>query len=174
MYRDSFTRNLLPFIADEFEQAYFSRLVPFYLEELNAYQADYLIIQKVERKIAAFTIDIPIMEPMPIRYLTGPEATSRSTLKVEEDGAWYKITGEIDEAFMTPDAHIFLSVRGESFEPKTYPVFYRMTKEGDGNGYQLYLKTASLPGDQVHINTVIKTADTIHIVATDVLQRKEH
>ena len=62
MYRDSFGESILPFFADEYQKAYFSRLVPYNMENLLQYRPDTVVVERVERQIAAFATEIPIME----------------------------------------------------------------------------------------------------------------
>lgn len=49
MYRDSFGNAFLPFMAEVYEQAYFSRALPYQLDDLAKHQADTLIIERAER-----------------------------------------------------------------------------------------------------------------------------
>ena len=37
--------------------------------------------------------------------------------------------------------------------------FYTLKKNGNGNGYQVYLKRESLPADNIHVNVIIAEAD---------------
>lgn len=53
MYRDSFGESLLPFFAEAFGKGYFTRLVPFDMTNINQYQADYTIVERVERRISS-------------------------------------------------------------------------------------------------------------------------
>ncbi|MFR6162687.1 MAG: hypothetical protein ACLUJR_06400 [Mediterraneibacter gnavus] len=54
MYRDSFGESLLPFVADEIGQGYFSRLVPYNLTQIEELHPQYVVIEKVERNIQDF------------------------------------------------------------------------------------------------------------------------
>ena len=62
MYRDSFGESILPFLAEEYGNAYFSRLVPYNFGNIIQYHPDVVIIERVERNISALATEIPIME----------------------------------------------------------------------------------------------------------------
>lgn len=85
MYRDSFGNALLPFMADGFGTAYFSRGEPFYLTDLDVNQADTLIVERVERFLPNLAKNVAVMEA-PLRDIV-PEG---------EPSAVYEITGEAD------------------------------------------------------------------------------
>lgn len=66
MFRDSFGNTLLPLMANAFSHAYFSKSVPYNLGDLmEQYNPEYVVIEKVERNIADFAKEPPIV--------TGPE-----------------------------------------------------------------------------------------------------
>ncbi len=63
MYRDSFGNALLPFLADKYAHAYFSRSVPYPIgTDLEKYQADTLIIERAERFLRDTACNPPVME----------------------------------------------------------------------------------------------------------------
>ncbi|KAI4449785.1 hypothetical protein C823_004318 [Eubacterium plexicaudatum ASF492] len=49
VYRDSFGNALLPFLAEAYEKAYFSRAIPYQMQDLSVHQADTLLIERAER-----------------------------------------------------------------------------------------------------------------------------
>ncbi|MCD8022515.1 MAG: hypothetical protein LUF30_05940, partial [Lachnospiraceae bacterium] len=62
MYRDSFCNALLPFLAESFETAYFSRGIPFQLAtDLASCGATTLIIERAERFISELAENPPVM-----------------------------------------------------------------------------------------------------------------
>lgn len=169
MYRDSFGESLLPLMAEEMGTAYFSRLVPYNLAQIEQYRPDYVIIERVERRIASFIESAPIMEPLPMEPVFVPEAESSSILETEKQGSYLLIQGIIDENYMQENTEIYISVRDSAtLETRMYPAFYIQSTEGDGNGYQLYVNGSSLPEGNVHISVIVKNdTGTTSVVAQD-------
>ena len=50
MFRDSFGNALLPFMADAYSSAYFSRGVPYQMSEVDEKNADTVIVERADRK----------------------------------------------------------------------------------------------------------------------------
>lgn len=171
MYRDSFGNSMLPFLANEFEHGYFSRLIPYNLGNLDQYQPEYVIVERVERRLSFFAEQPPVMEG-PIRVLENMTAAATdTTVSVRENGSWYVIEGTLDSNYAQKDTGIYVSVRTDSGEAVTYEAFRTSFREADGwndDGYQLYLRQTSVPEGTVHIDiitgnrgiqTLVKTED---------------
>ena len=63
MYRDSFGNTLLPYMASEFSEGYFSKVVPYpFTDDLEATDADVVIAEKVERHLPTLAQVVPVME----------------------------------------------------------------------------------------------------------------
>jgi hypothetical protein len=160
MYRDSFGESLVPFFADEYGEAYFSRLVPYNMENLSQYYPDTVIVERVERKLAAFATEIPIMEGPKVDNIAAPEKQTSTTIETKQDGSYLVISGSIDEKCMSDNTDIYISVSDSNRQMSaTYKAFYTLKKNGNGNGYQVYLKRESLPADNIHVNVIIAEAD---------------
>lgn len=165
MYRDSFGESLLPFFADEYGSAYFSRLVPYNMENLGQYHPDTVIVERVERQLAAFATEIPIMEGPRADNIAPLEKKTKSTVETEQDGSYLVVSGTIDPECMTDDTDIYLSVSDSNRQGTiTYEAFYTLKKDGNGNGYKMYLKRESLPADDIHINVIVSEKDAQWIV----------
>lgn len=167
MFRDSFGESLLPFMADEVGRGYFSRLVPYNLTQVEEYHPDYVIVERVERKISAFAEEAPIMEGPMTAPVLAPEAETGSTLETEKQGSYLTVKGKIDERYMETGTEIFVSVRDNaSMDSRTYQAFYTVTDDGDGNGYQLYLKGGSVPAGDIHISVIVQNEKQNTIVVS--------
>lgn len=88
MYRDSFGNALLPFIADAYENAYFSRSVPYPLTDLELYPADTIIVERAERFLSDMGKNPPVM-PGILREKLPEDAqlAAQYELAAAEDGA---------------------------------------------------------------------------------------
>lgn len=168
MYRDSFGESILPFFADEYNKAYFSRLVPYNMENLLQYEPDTVIVERVERQIAAFATEIPVMEGPRVQNIRPLEKETDTTLKTEQNGSYLVISGAVDQECIDEDTEIYVAVSSEDRSRiTTYEAFWTLTNSGDGNGYQLYLRRDSLPSDTVHIDVITSDGSEQWIVGSD-------
>ena len=168
MYRDSFGESILPFFADEYNKAYFSRLVPYNMENLIQYQPDTVIVERVERQIDAFATEIPVMESPKVENLRPLEIKTDTSLKTEQNGSYLVISGTVDQKYVNEDTQIYVAVSSEDRSRiSTYDAFYTLTNSGDGNGYQIYLRDTSLPSEKIHIDVITSDQDGQWIVKSD-------
>lgn len=169
MFRDSFGESLLPFMAEEFEKGYFTRLVPYNLTQVEQYDTDYVVIERVERRLSAFAEEAPIMNALESQNVIGLEAKTDTTLEVEKQASYIMINGQIDERYVDEDTEIFVAIRdNNTLETKTYIPFYTITKNGDGNGYQMYLNENLFPtSSSVHVNIIVQNKGENMIVASN-------
>ena len=168
MYRDSFGESILPFFADEYNKAYFSRLVPYNMENLIQYQPDTVIVERVERQIDAFATEIPVMESPKVENLRPLEVKTDTTLKTEQNGSYLVVSGTVDQKYVNEDTQIYVAVSSEDRSSiSTYDAFYTLTNSGDGNGYQIYLRDTSLPSEKIHIDVITSDQDGQWIVKSD-------
>ena len=120
MYRDSFGNAILPFMAEAFSTAYFSRGVPYYMDDLLAYDADALVIEKAERFIPELASNPPMM--------VAPEAETEAEfseeiedLVVDEENVYLTVSGRVPEEQLTTESRIYIRVNGEEiFEAFPY------------------------------------------------------
>lgn len=168
MYRDSFGESILLFFADEYNKAYFSRLVPYNMENLIQYQPDTVIVERVERQIDAFATEIPVMESPKVENLRPLEIKTDTSLKTEQNGSYLVISGTVDQKYVNEDTQIYVAVSSEDRSRiSTYDAFYTLTNSGDGNGYQIYLRDTSLPSEKIHIDVITSDQDGQWIVKSD-------
>lgn len=167
MFRDSFGESLLPFIADEVGEGYFSRLVPYNLTQVEEYHPDYVVVERVERRLSAFAEEVPIMEGPQTDVILAPEAKTDTVLETHAEGSYLTVTGQIDEDYMKDNTEILVSIRDNgTLDTRTYQAFYTMTDDGGGNGYQLYLKGGSVPSGNIHISVIVQNEEQSAIVAS--------
>lgn len=62
MYRDSFGNTLLPFFADAYANAYFSRGVPYQLSDVDTQNADTVVVERAERFLPEMAKNPPVLE----------------------------------------------------------------------------------------------------------------
>ena len=156
MFRDSFGNALLPFMADAYADAYFSRGVPYQLSEVDARGADTVIVERAERFLPEMAQSPPVME--------GPERTVEVTeeggtsdgvyaVQCETQGTLRKLTGRIEEKYLDTESRIYVRVNHD----KIYEAFPMDVAEEEGNscGFCLYLSEEKLAvdGNEIEILT---------------------
>lgn len=82
MFRDSFGNLLYPYLADSFDAALFSRSMPYRLDLVSQREANYVVVELVERNLRYLIQNVPVM-PAPRREL--PEGFPE-TFYVWDDG----------------------------------------------------------------------------------------
>lgn len=176
MFRDSFGNSLLPFLANEFEHGYFSRLIPYNLGNLEEYHVEYVVVERVERRISFFAEQPPVMEG-PIRKLNQlAAAATDTTVSVKPDGSWYVVEGILDSDYVGSDTEVYVSVRADAGGSATYEAFHTSVAEEDGwndYGYKLYLKGTSVPKGTVYLDVILTEGDTQVLVTTQEVTIKE-
>lgn len=163
VYRDSFGESLLPFLAEEFNKAYFSRLVPYNLTNVDVYQPDYTIIERVERRIGAFAEQPAIMQVPQVENITDIQLLeSNSTINLKSDGGYYVINGSIDNEIVDDELEIYVKITDENGKITTYEPFYISFENNEiynDFGYAMYLDKNSIQTDKFDIDLIIKKAN---------------
>lgn len=153
VYRDSFGNTLFPLLANEFEDTYFTKLLPYSLSDVAAYQPDYVLVERVERRIASVIEKPPIMQGPSVTIFSEQEAETDTTINVKESGSYLVIEGTIDPEYLETKSRIYVSVY-PSGQPdgKAYEAFGVLTDPNNQQkncdcGYQLYLMEKNVPAD---------------------------
>lgn len=154
MFRDSFANTLIPFLSNEFQNAYYSKGEPNAFERYaEMYEPNAIIIEKAERNIKNYLNNPPILTPtetfLPTKQIY---ATTDTSLQVEEcinDVNYYKFSGTVDEENLQYNSEIVVCVNQKAY--KAY-----QTEE---NGYCLYLKKSEINGTSCNVQIYSVTDD---------------
>lgn len=170
MYRDSFGESLLPFFAEAFGKGYFTRLVPFDMTNINQYQADYTIVERVERRISSFAAETPIMQAPTVQLPETDNFETAATLEVKAEGGYYSVSGVVDSQYCSDDSSIYVLFSNEQGKSVGYIPFYlSFNDNGSVNdwGYKMYLNKQSIPADTYTVDVIIETEEEIKKVASE-------
>ena len=138
MFRDSFGNALYPFMADTFENATFSRLMPYRMDWLDGGTYDNLVVEIVERNLKNLALQAPVM-PAPIISLNGDvtdggDASASAEISVSGDLAGYCMVSGIDDpAGIDEDTGIYISFEGNGSGAATV---YEAFPVGNGTSRQ--------------------------------------
>ena len=159
MYRDSFGESLLPFFAEAFETAYFSRLVPYNMGNIDQYTPDYTIVERVERRIPSFASETPIMSAPTLSIQADIEKETNTTLEMTLEGGYYWIRGTVDETVMDDETEIYVLFTNKSGKSVGYIPFY-ISREDDSNprncGYSMYINKNTIPKDVYDVEVFVE------------------
>lgn len=176
MYRDSFGNSLLPYMAQTFGQAVFSRQVPYPMSDLVTYEPDIVIVEKVERHLPTLGMVPPLMSA-PIRE-AGEESiqaeNSAATALLSKEGSYWKIQGVADPAYMDTDSRIYVEVDDGS-GAKRYEAFCVSRSEAEDGGandygYILYISEIMVNGDRFHIQLMTEREKVMTILLKGEIQ----
>lgn len=167
MFRDSFGNALLPFMADAYSSAYFSRGVPYQMSEVDEKNADTVIVERAERFLPEMAQSPPIMEGPECQVNVMEEDTvpaGAGAVQCEIQGNLEKITGCIEEKYLDTDSRIYIRLNHD----KIYEAFPMdvSTEDGktDSSGFCLYLDRSLLAADGNQIEILTGNKDSARII----------
>ena len=133
MYRDSFGSSLLPFMAEPYRNALFSRSLTMQVKDYESIKPDVVIMEKAERFLPQLYGNAPKLpqkeeasQPEGVRELTGAK------FKMTSVNGYTTITGTLAEGTYGTDTLIYVCVDGRWYE--AYPV-----RQNGKEGFQLYI-----------------------------------
>lgn len=153
MYRDSFGESMLPFLAEEFGNAYFSRLVPYNLLNVDEYRPDYTVIERTERRLSSFAEQAAVMQTSEVQIESQEKADTETTLNITEDGGYYVISGKLDDAHQKENSEIYVKLGSRVFES-----FYISSEAPDGiddYGYMLYVSKDTVQAEDKTVEVLV-------------------
>ena len=141
MYRDSFGNSLLPFMAEAYDQAYFSRGVPYQLAiDLDAHAADTLVIERAQRFMRDMAANAPMMPAPEVAEADAPIGEYDPVEAEEEElGEYVKVTGTLPVEAL-PGDFIAVRVNGE----RVYEAFGVCDADTAQEGFQVLLRASDL------------------------------
>ena len=172
MYRDSFGESLLPFMAESFENAYFSRLVPYNMANLDEYEPDVVIVERVERRISAFASEPAAMQGPNVKEKDISETCeTQTTMKFRANGPYWMFEGIVDDAYIQDDSQIYVQILDGEKVVGTYAAFHISNQMSDGtyndNGYMFYLRKSLLESNDICVNIIVSCEGENKIVKSE-------
>ncbi|MCR5016598.1 MAG: hypothetical protein K6A75_08510 [Ruminococcus sp.] len=187
MYRDSFGEALLPYMAEMFASAEFSRITPYRFDEDILGRFDTVIVELAERNLPRLAQTAPLM-PAPevgegTAFFTPSKYVGEFSKKencpvidwsqipvyIGQNGAYTLLTGALPESFFSgDDAGVYLTVNGTTYEA------FRASEYSDcGNGFTAYIP-ADTEFDSIEVFTQCGDGHAVSVeVPADKLIRKE-
>ncbi len=160
MYRDSFGESFLPFMAEAFGTAYFSRLVPYNMANMDEYKPDVVIVERVERRIASFADEPAAMQAPGVKEREIAKiCDTDTTLSYRANGPYWMIEGVVDDEYIEDGSKIYVEISDGDQYIGTYAAFQISSQNKDGsfndNGYQIYLNKSLLDLKEVCVKIIV-------------------
>ena len=154
-------------IRNTYEKGYFSKGIPYQIETyMNQYQPDTVIVEKVERNLDELATQPPLMAgpevTEKIEVQTKKTKTTLSLAESENDTSFWKVEGQIDSSSIADDSKIFIRFTEDGIS-RTYEAF-TVTKDGNDDGFLLYLPKDEIQKDSVTLEVIVKTNDHYNTV----------
>ncbi|MDD6645520.1 MAG: hypothetical protein PUE67_05630 [Oscillospiraceae bacterium] len=163
MYRDSFGNALLPYFANAYNSAYFTKTFPVNLAlEVGVQQSDTVIFEIAERNLIWFAQSPPVI---PARELSVPKATKcfdkivGSKAEISQVNMQYvSIGGSVDKELCKDDSEFIIVVKDKDGKSRGFESFTTSNESSDCC-YQAYIPTEYLKPDSVDVSVIIKSGD---------------
>lgn len=163
MYRDSFGNALLPYMADAYANAYFSRGIPYQLMDVETHSADTVIIERAERFLPEMSQFPPVLTAKEISLTENEELQGSDgavDVKIKPQGMTAQLSGRIKEWLLDTDSRIYLKVNGSVYE--AFPMDVKVEENLDDNGFCLYLPSELVAADGNDVEILIEKDNKIY------------
>ena len=176
MYRDSFGNSLLPYMAQAFSQAAFSRQVPYPMTDLVIYEPDIVIVEKVERHLPTLGTVPPLMSgpERSFEKTCVPVKSAAATLQLSKEGSYWKFEGTTDAACMDVDSRIYVEV-DDGDGAKLYEAFCVGRSDAENGstndyGYVLYLSEVAVTGNTFYVRVMTEQEEAMAVLLEKEIQ----
>ena len=154
MYRDSFADALIPFFSASFNQAHYSKLLPYDLSDLERYQPSVVLVESAQRSTLNFSANPPAFAAPLMNaadFLGAERVQSETTLRLANDGPYLVVSGKLDEELADAETRVYVRIRQSEQAGAQLPTtkvreaFLTSTRDGDPTatvsdfGYKAYL-----------------------------------
>lgn len=163
MYRDSFGNSLLPFFANAYQNATFTKSKPINvaLDNMNG-MADTVVFEIVERNVSWFLESPPVI-PSPKRVLNigetveGEAQVSGKTL--EANTQFIALSATLDSSLCDDDATVYMRVKTPEGRSSDFEAF---TQQRDENGahFVVYLPAEDYAGSELQVDLIVGSGDS--------------
>lgn len=166
MYRDSFGNALVPFFADAYASAYFSRGVPYQLSDVDTMQADTVIVERAERFLPDMAQSPPVLFGTAAVLEEEPEQLDTQgalDVKLSRQGTQIQLTGRVKEEYLDTETRIYLRINGAGTY-EAFPMDALVGEETDSGGFCLYLSQQSVLSEGNRVEVITETDGKLSIV----------
>ncbi len=160
MYRDSFGNALLPYFANAYDNAYFTKAFPINLAlETCIQKSDTVIFEIVERNINWFAESPPVL---PAVSMSVPEDVEAFDGKVEVSAAeatvnmqYVCISGSAESKALSKDSKFIIQVEDSNGNKNSYEAF-TTANDTTEYGFCAYIPKEVFTNDNINVNIIIE------------------
>lgn len=157
MFRDSFGNALLPYVAPMFQNAAFSKLVPYNFTQVAQLEATAVIVERAERHLFYLASNPPIMSS-PRCALPESAKPCDADIEIEADGPFWVVRGTLANDSASPETPLYVRVSAPGADPVTFNPFWTSEITDDGHevsarGFLLYIPSSAVDVSQAEIET---------------------
>ena len=154
VFRDSFANALLPFLAQSYETAKFSRAIPYTLSEMETARYDTVILEIAERNLRNLLVSAPVM-PAPQREPEREPAAVKAVVKARTVGDYRHYYGFLEEDVPAgAPVYLRLSTGAGVRYVEAFPIYEAALLGSDGinsNGFSAYIPAEQCDGCQASV-----------------------
>lgn len=152
MFRDSYGEAILPYMAECFSTAEFSRAVPYRLDNISGKT---VVLEIVERNISDLQKYAPVM-PAPVADISNIDVVQAENVdfKVETSGKYVHVYGVVPESYFSGSSNIFVEADGVVYEAFNCFEDKLLDREGERckTGFSLYIPDTATDNIRIFIN----------------------
>ncbi len=172
-YRDSFGNALLPYLATQYAEATFTKMVPYNMGASVLAQADDVLVERAERHLSFFNSDPPYLDA-PERGAVSAQAQEQTDSRVwmTENGPYLVVEGELEQGYADDGTPIYLVFSLPDGSERSFEAFHvgpaaNSTADSVGGdavetraitsdwGYRAYISKSVLGGQVPHSVQVV-------------------
>ena len=166
MYRDSFGNALVPFFADAYANAYFSRGVPYQLSDVTTQAADTVIIERAERFLPDMAENPPVLEAslaLPKGTVEVVSEDGANDVTMRRQGLNFVLTGWIPSESLEWDSKIYVRFNNEMMY-EAFPNSVTVDGTLQDGGFTLYIGTDKLPMAENTVEILVEKEETLQCI----------
>lgn len=174
IYRDSFGNTLLPFMADAYEKAYFSRGVPYQFSDIDTNQADTVVIERAERFLPEMAQSPPVLEGARLLWNGKIERKAENgtrDMKMKLQGRLLQISGRILSQYLDTTSRIYLRINNEELY-EAFPMDVELEEGCDAGGFCLYVNADRVLEDGIQVEVMIQDEDALQIIDSKLIKEE--
>lgn len=157
-YRDSFMADMVPMLSENFEKAYYSRELPYDMRQIAQLKPDYVVVERVERRINLVESEFVIM-PLPVREIQATrEEAGKATVSFKEyDNELFQVGGLIDPNLLETESKIYVSLSDEDgSNEQVRQLFCTVGEDNLGNGFNGFLEKSLRSSGKCKLQVIVQ------------------
>lgn len=145
MFRDSFGRDLLPYMAQTYAKCWFTQVWPCLLQDVDAFEPQDVIFEKVERNLPDLTVRPLLMESPKADPESWTDIVSDTVIELTPEAALVEIRAEVAAELIHTQTAMYIGVTTDT--RTVYQAVLSTGTDGEGNCCYIDLPAAQLEGE---------------------------